>query len=260
VTKRPPIRVLDDIIAGGAPFGANRALAAIKKLFAWSLDRGLIEINPIAGIKPPTKERSRDRVLTDQEVSRFCGVTGELGYPFGPLLHHPAGNGRGEPMGRPVSSADIAGCAYNASQRGRAGRSKIATRGIHPPLASSGFRPPQERAGHHPRPQLPHPCDGYPALALAEARELAQKFLGEVQAGKYDEPDQKTPTLGETVPEFIERYARPKNRGWRESERILTKFSRLYDRPLDHVKRTEVRRRTVDGHSTLMLASLSARR
>jgi len=85
--KRPDIvKVLDDIIAGGAPFRANRALAAIKKLFAWSLDRGLIEINPIAGIKPPTKERHRDRILRDDEIGRFWSASDELGYPFGPLL------------------------------------------------------------------------------------------------------------------------------------------------------------------------------
>jgi integrase len=85
--KRPDIvRILDDIIASGAPFRANRALAAIKKLFAWSLDRGMIEINPIAGLKPPTKERSRDRILTDEEISRFWNAAEKFGYPFGLLL------------------------------------------------------------------------------------------------------------------------------------------------------------------------------
>jgi integrase len=85
--KRPDVvRILDDIIASGAPFTANRALAAIKKLFAWSLDRGMIEINPIAGLKPPTKERARDRILTDGEMLRFWNAAEKFGYPFGPLL------------------------------------------------------------------------------------------------------------------------------------------------------------------------------
>jgi integrase len=86
VKRSDIVKVLDDIIASGAPFRANRALAAIKKLFAWSLDRGLIEINPIAGIRPPTKERSRDRVLSDGEIGRLWSASEELGYPFGPLL------------------------------------------------------------------------------------------------------------------------------------------------------------------------------
>jgi integrase len=86
VKRSDIVKVLDDIIAGGAPFRANRALAAIKKLFAWSLGRGLIEINPIAGIRPPTKERHRDRVLRDGEIARLWSASEELGYPFGPLL------------------------------------------------------------------------------------------------------------------------------------------------------------------------------
>jgi integrase len=86
VKRSDIVKVLDDIIASGAPFRANRALAAIKKLFAWSLDRGLIEINAIAGIRPPTKERHRDRVLSDGEIARLWSASEELGYPFGPLL------------------------------------------------------------------------------------------------------------------------------------------------------------------------------
>jgi len=86
VKRSDIVKVLDDIIASGAPFRANRALAAIKKLFAWSLDRGLIEMNLIAGIRPPTKERSRDRVLSDAEITRLWSASEELGYPFGPLL------------------------------------------------------------------------------------------------------------------------------------------------------------------------------
>lgn len=86
ISRSDIVLILDDIIASGAPFRANRALAAIKKLFAWSLDRGLIEINPIVGIRPPTKERHRDRVLSDGEIGRFWSTAEELGYPFGPLL------------------------------------------------------------------------------------------------------------------------------------------------------------------------------
>jgi len=57
-----------------------------------------------------------------------------------------------------------------------------------------------------------HKIGTHPALSLHEARELARKFLGDVQKGKYNDAGGSTGTLGETVPEFIERYARPKNR------------------------------------------------
>jgi len=47
------VHVLDQIVASGRPYRANRALAALKKLTNWALDRGMIEVNPIAGLKPP---------------------------------------------------------------------------------------------------------------------------------------------------------------------------------------------------------------
>jgi site-specific recombinase XerD len=63
--------VLDTIIADGAPTRANRALAAIKKLMNWCIDRGMIETSPVAALKPPTKEVARDRVLSDRELDRL---------------------------------------------------------------------------------------------------------------------------------------------------------------------------------------------
>lgn len=80
------VRVLDDMIASGTPHRANRALAAIKKLFAWSLDRGYVEVHPIAGLKPPTKENVRDRILTDAEMRLLMQSAEGMGYPFGPAV------------------------------------------------------------------------------------------------------------------------------------------------------------------------------
>ena len=68
------VRVLDTVVASGRPFSANRALSTIKKLMAWALDRGMIEINPIAGLKPPAKEHARERVLTDNELASFWSL------------------------------------------------------------------------------------------------------------------------------------------------------------------------------------------
>lgn len=74
------VRVLDKLIASGATIGANRALAAIKKLFAWCVDRGVIDHSPLIGLKAPAKEIARDRVLSDDELAKFrrtrCGARG----------------------------------------------------------------------------------------------------------------------------------------------------------------------------------------
>jgi hypothetical protein len=74
------VRILDEIVASGTPYRANRALAAIKKVMSWTLDRGMIEVNPIAGLKPPHKERARERTLTDQEVSALLTISEAEGY------------------------------------------------------------------------------------------------------------------------------------------------------------------------------------
>src|SRR5215212_4270003 len=50
------LRILDAIMGEGKPYRANRALAAIKKLFAWARDRGYVDHHPIDRLKPPGKE------------------------------------------------------------------------------------------------------------------------------------------------------------------------------------------------------------
>lgn len=80
------VKVLDGIVANGSPVAANRAMSAIKKVFAWALDRGIIPIHPLVGLKKPGRERSRDRLLDDSEIQVFWQATQNLGFPFGPAL------------------------------------------------------------------------------------------------------------------------------------------------------------------------------
>jgi integrase len=85
--KRPDIVVvLDSIMARGTPYRANRALAAIKKLFSWCVDRGVLEFNPLAGLKPPARETARDRVLSDKELAACWQAAETEDFPFGPFL------------------------------------------------------------------------------------------------------------------------------------------------------------------------------
>jgi integrase len=79
------IALLDDIF-DRAPIVANRTLATLRKLFNWSLERDLIAANPCTGIKPPAKETSRDRVLSDDEIRRVWTATETVGWPFGPII------------------------------------------------------------------------------------------------------------------------------------------------------------------------------
>lgn len=65
---------------------ANRVFAALRRFFGWAVERGVIEASPMAGLKPPSPEVSRDRVLTDRELIAVWKAAGETGYPFGPAV------------------------------------------------------------------------------------------------------------------------------------------------------------------------------
>ena len=67
----------------------------------------------------------------------------------------------------------------------------------------------------------------YPAFSLADAREEARAALraverGEDPASEKQQAKRKPPRLfPDSVDEFIELYAKPKNRGWAETRRLL---------------------------------------
>lgn len=69
-----------------APIGANRSLAFVKAFMNWCVDQEILESNPAATIKKPSKERTRDRFHTLDELMEIWAAMGELGYPFGPLF------------------------------------------------------------------------------------------------------------------------------------------------------------------------------
>jgi integrase len=103
------VSILDNMTAAGTTIGANRALAAVKKLFAWCVDRGTIEINPVAGLKAPAKEVSRDRVLTDDEIRAYWTTSETEGFPFAHFAQVLllTGQRRGEVAGMSWSEIDF---------------------------------------------------------------------------------------------------------------------------------------------------------
>ncbi|TIL31698.1 site-specific integrase [Mesorhizobium sp.] len=82
IKRADVVRILDGMISDGTPFRANRALAALKKLFAWCVDRGTIEYNPLAGLKAPAKEVARDRVLEEDELRACWNAAAAESPPF----------------------------------------------------------------------------------------------------------------------------------------------------------------------------------
>jgi integrase len=85
ITKAHVHDLLDEIVERGSPTTANRALAVLKKLGNWSVERGHAPVSPFAGIKPPAPERARDRVLDDDELRFAWRAFGAIGWPFGDI-------------------------------------------------------------------------------------------------------------------------------------------------------------------------------
>jgi integrase len=67
--------VLDEIQKSRGIVPRNRAQAALSTFMNWLLDRGRIEVNPIAGLKRAAGEAPRDRVLTDDEIRALWWAT-----------------------------------------------------------------------------------------------------------------------------------------------------------------------------------------
>lgn len=87
IKKRDIIELLDAIVDRGSPTMANRMLALVRKLFGWCAERGIIEHSPVAGIKAPSRETTRDRVLSDDELTAVWKAAAAMGWPFGPFVH-----------------------------------------------------------------------------------------------------------------------------------------------------------------------------
>lgn len=87
IKRKDVVSVLDSIVASGTPTRANRALAAIKKLMNWCIDRGVIETSPVASLRPPTREVARDRVLAGDEIIAILKAADAEGFPFAQFVH-----------------------------------------------------------------------------------------------------------------------------------------------------------------------------
>lgn len=85
IKKRDIARMLNAIVERGSPITANRVFANLRAMFTWAWQQGLIETSPFQGMKAPAMERSRDRILSPEEIALFWHATEQLGQPFGPL-------------------------------------------------------------------------------------------------------------------------------------------------------------------------------
>jgi integrase len=86
ISRRDAIDLIDGLVERGVVIQANRTLARLRALFNWAIEKDRISASPVDHIKPPTKERARDRALSDDEIRWFWQACDEIGWPFGAVF------------------------------------------------------------------------------------------------------------------------------------------------------------------------------
>jgi Arm DNA-binding domain/Phage integrase family len=86
ITKRDIIDVISAIEQRGAPIAANKMLKSIKTFFRWCVGRALLAQSPAGGIPLPAKEIARDRVLSDDELSRVIKAARKMRGAYGRIV------------------------------------------------------------------------------------------------------------------------------------------------------------------------------
>jgi integrase len=69
-----------------APAASNQALKQIKRLFTWAVAEDLLKTSPLIGLPKPHAEKSRDRILTDDELRNVWKAADAAGYAFGDFV------------------------------------------------------------------------------------------------------------------------------------------------------------------------------
>ena len=85
IKRRDVIELLEQI-ALDRPIMANRTHGVISKLFNWLCERDVIVASPCAGVKRPSEENARERVLTDPEIKRLWLACDAIGGPAGACI------------------------------------------------------------------------------------------------------------------------------------------------------------------------------
>ena len=86
INKRDIVELISAIEQRGTPVAANKALKTIKTFLRWCVGRAVLDKSPAEGIPLPAKQVTRDRVLTDLELSQVILAARTAGGPYGGIV------------------------------------------------------------------------------------------------------------------------------------------------------------------------------
>lgn len=85
ITRREVAQLIDQV-ARRSPSSARALWAQLRRMFAWCVERSLIDHSPCTGMRGPAPIASRDRWLGDSEVGLLWRALEFMGGPFEPLF------------------------------------------------------------------------------------------------------------------------------------------------------------------------------
>jgi integrase len=86
ISKRDIIDLITSVVDRGAPVAANKALKVTRAFFSWCIGRAILERSPCEGVRAPTIEKTRDRVLTDDELASVLLAARAMGGSYGAIV------------------------------------------------------------------------------------------------------------------------------------------------------------------------------
>jgi integrase len=77
IDRRKVAALLGEIETSSGPIARNRARSALSAFYAWAIQEGLVEINPVQGTGKADEGGSRERVLTSEELRALWHSLGD---------------------------------------------------------------------------------------------------------------------------------------------------------------------------------------
>lgn len=84
--RRSDIVVVFDRLPPDSPALPRNLFALMRRLFSWAVQRGDLEQSPMKNMEVPEPVRSRDRILSDDELMQVALNSTSLPQPFGALI------------------------------------------------------------------------------------------------------------------------------------------------------------------------------
>ena len=86
IERKHVAKLLDSIVERGAPVGANRTFAQLRKMCTWAVSRGILTASPCEGVEAPSPEVERNRVLSHDEIALVWRAADAISKPYSQIV------------------------------------------------------------------------------------------------------------------------------------------------------------------------------